>query len=132
LGNGADGIAERIGADVELLAASANGAKHAADAEVGGVGIGEGDLKLEHGGLHGEHGVLPAIEAVDSHVGVLGGGRNTVEHFALGFELYTLLGKRLHLHRGGVSRVSGAAGEQEQERWKNAGSGRGSQVQHVS
>jgi len=130
LGDGADGIAERIGADVEFLAASANGTKHAADAEVASVGIGEGDLQFEHGGLHGEHGVLPAFEAVDGHVGVLGRGRNTVELFALGFELCTLPGVRLH--RRGVSRVPGAAREREQESWKNAGSGKGSQIQHVS
>ena len=91
LWDGTDGVAEGVRADVEFLAASADGTKHTADADGGGVGVGKGDVELQHAGLDGEQRILPAVEAVDGHIGVLGGGRNSVKLFALGFDLCTLL-----------------------------------------
>ncbi len=115
LGDGGDGVAEGVGGDVELLAAGTDGAEHATDAEVGGVGVGEGDLELEHGGLDGEDGVLPAIEAVDGHEGAFGGRGDAVELLTLGFELDTLGVKLGSGGSGGGVGVAVTAGEDEKE-----------------
>jgi hypothetical protein len=66
---------------------------------------------------------------VDGHVTVLGGGRNHLEALALGFELSTLRGADLP---GCGSGVAVAASEQKQDRGEKAGSGDGSQIQHLN
>lgn len=119
LGDGGDGFAEVFGGDHQDLAARADGAHHASGADVGGVRVGDEDVELEHGGLHGDVGVLPAFEAVDDHVAALGRRRNHVELFALGLH-FGLLGGGVLLgcrrgNRGQRRRVAACECESEED-----------------
>ena len=67
-------------------------------------------MELEHAGLDGEDGILPAVVTMDGHEGAFGGRRDLVELLAFGFELDA------GVLRGDGGGGSVAAGEEENGR----------------
>jgi len=94
LGDGVERGGQVGGADVEVLAAGSDGTKQAADPEVGGVGVGDGNVEGDHGALDGEVRVLPYGEGADGHVAAFGGERDLLEVGADGVGLAVLGGGR--------------------------------------
>ena len=109
-GDGVERGGEVSGADVEVLAAGAGGAEDAAVAEIGGVGVRDGDVEGDHGALDGEVRVLPGGEGFDGEIAGFRGRGDLGELLADDVKLASLLG-------GGLKQSWGwgcvAAGEED-------------------
>ena len=114
LGDGIESGGKVADADVQIAAASTDGAQHSTLSERARVRVGHEDVQRDHAALHREVGVLPRREAVHGHVSRLRGRRDQLQLLAsIAESRLPLLGGS---DSGGTLRgAPGASGEAERE-----------------